>query len=166
MNLYDRFLEMNPHKQLLIDKYIHDLSLSDIDRIVISEQIINIQINPFCIAHLHLSHLPGEFQLEEFQLFAASLNGHVLKYLKSPSNKVLEVAINTTPQAVQWLHESSPQLPPHLQMVVVKDDPKYIRYINNPCEQAQVTAIMMLPDAINLIKSPTQAAILISKLEA
>lgn len=95
---------------------------------------------------------------EEFQLQEVRKNGHVVQYIKNPSDKVQLEAVRQSWLSIQFLTNPSKEVQFEI-MDVLKADWTRISYVNNLCEEIQLWAMEQNKYAIQSIKNPSENVI-------
>lgn len=75
-----------------------------------------------------------------------------IRYVKNPSDQLLELAVKNHPKAIRFINNPSPKL----QILAVSNEPGVIRLIDSPSEQAQIAAVSKNVHALEYIKNPTE----------
>lgn len=90
---------------------------------------------------------------EGMQLACVEENGMLLQYIKNPSERVIEQAIQVSPRAIQFVANPSESL----LISLVERDWAILEYISDPSDAVIETALDQSGWAIRYIKNPTES---------
>jgi hypothetical protein len=89
---------------------------------------------------------------KEIQLSAVKQDGHVIKYIKNPSEEIQLAAIKQNGYTIKYIKNPSEEI----QLAAIKQDGLAIMYIKNPSERVQLAAVEQDGYAIMYIKNPSE----------
>lgn len=88
---------------------------------------------------------------EEMCLYAVKTAWNTLKFIKNPSDNVLEEAVSVKGWAIQFIEDPSIEI----QKKAVEKDWDSIKYVIDPIEEVQLLAVNSYYGALKYIKQPT-----------
>lgn len=114
----------------------------------------------------------AELQNENFQLAAVQKHPTSIKLIKNPSLKLQQIAFNGDDDVCDYIlslpsniFHTKYNLPQEEQMALVRESAWKILELGNPCETAQIFAVMHSAHLIRFIKNPSDAAQIAAAIE-
>jgi len=127
------------------------------------EQILSAIKSDFrMINHIKESEVDEEVQVSYLQHFLNNVDdsknfSYYFKFLKNPTEKAKEIAINIKPSIIKYLEEELGGVSDELKMVALNKRPNVIKYIKEPTTKMISIALEVKPDLIVKIKNPTKS---------
>lgn len=146
----------NPSEEIQIAAIEYDVkTISSINnptvkvlQLVEKSQIESIKMNPLNIENINNPS-------ENLQLVAVKANPRAIHHIKNPSHNVLKYVAEKAPKFLGYSNMNFSEYNEEIQLIAIAGQPSLFRWVNNPSENFQLTAVKNNSEVMQYIRNPT-----------